>query len=70
MATDALDEVREVPEWMTVREVGAYLGICKPLSYKVVKQPGFPLLRAGRAWRINRAQFLVWVEEQMGRHHA
>jgi excisionase family DNA binding protein len=70
MPTDTLPETRPTPEWMTVYEVGAYLGICKPLAYKVVKSPGFPALRVGHALRIPRAQFLEWLEEQTGRRHA
>ena len=49
-------------KWLKPDDVAAYLEITRRTAYRVVKQPGFPLVRAGRLFKIREDLFLRWVE--------
>ena len=58
---------RELPPMMRVSEMAGYLNICMRVAYKLVKQPGFPLVKlSSKGWRVNRDAFLEWLEEEPG----
>jgi excisionase family DNA binding protein len=50
---------------LRVRDIAAYLDVCTRVAYQLVKQPGFPLVKAGdKSFRIPRDAFFEWLEEQ------
>ena len=56
---------RELPSMLRVADVAAYLNVCTRVAYKLVKQPGFPLVvLTNKSWRIPRDAFLAWLEEE------
>jgi excisionase family DNA binding protein len=56
---------RELPSMLRVADVAAYLNICTRVAYRLVKQPGFPLVRlSSKGWRIPRDAFFEWLEEE------
>lgn len=48
---------------MSVEEMGAELGISRPLAYELAKREGFPAIRIGRRIRISRDGLQRWVLE-------
>jgi len=58
---------RELPTMLRVADVAAYLNVCTRVAYRIVKQPGFPLVvLTNKSWRIPREAFLTWLEEEPG----
>jgi excisionase family DNA binding protein len=56
---------RELPTMLRVSDVAAYLNVSTKLAYRLVKQPGFPLVTlTSKAWRVPRDAFLQWLEEE------
>ena len=56
---------QQYPPMMRVADVAAYLNICTRVAYRLVKQPGFPLVRlSSKGWRIPRDAFFEWLEEE------
>jgi excisionase family DNA binding protein len=56
---------QQYPPMMTVAEVAAYLNVCTRVAYRLVKTPGFPLLKLSpKGWRVNRDAFFEWLEEE------
>lgn len=56
---------RELPSMLRVADVAAYLNISTKLAYRLVKQPGFPLVPlSNKAWRIPRDAFFAWLEQE------
>jgi hypothetical protein len=50
---------RELPTMLRVVDVAAYLNVCMRVAYRLVKQPGFPLVvLTNKSWRIPRALLL------------
>ena len=50
------------PRWLTTKDIAKYYAINVHTAYRVVRQPGFPLTRVGRLFRIREDHFLRWVE--------
>jgi excisionase family DNA binding protein len=56
---------RELPTMLRVADVAAYLNVSPRVAYKIVKQPGFPLVvLTNKCWRIPREAFLAWLEDE------
>jgi excisionase family DNA binding protein len=51
------------PETMTVKELQTRLGISKPFAYKLVREPGFPAVRAGKKILIPVSGFNDWMRK-------
>jgi hypothetical protein len=50
---------------MRVSDVAGYLNVCMRVAYRLVKTPGFPLLKLSpKGWRVNRDAFFAWLEEE------
>lgn len=50
---------------LTVAEMRKQLNISHGKAYELIHQPGFPVLRIGRAVRIPRTALMSWVEKQV-----
>jgi len=48
---------------MTVKEVGAFLGVHQTTVYRLIKRQGIPCFRIGSDWRFNKAEIVHWLEK-------
>jgi len=48
--------------WLSVDEIGAYLGIKRDTVYNWVNDKGMPAHKIGRLWKFKREQVDLWVE--------
>lgn len=48
---------------MSVKEMGAYLGISTGKAYELVKTEGFPIVRVGRKVLISKSGLIRWIEK-------
>lgn len=51
---------------MSVEEMGAELGISRPVAYELAKREGFPAVRIGRRIRISREGLQRWLFVESG----
>ena len=51
---------------LTVSEVGAVMGISRPLAYQLANRADFPVIRVGRRKIIPVEGFKRWLSEQSG----
>ena len=65
--------------WLSVDEIGEYLGIKRDTVYKWIAEKNMPAHRVGRFWKFRKEQVDRWVEEgeadtsesdENARHHA
>lgn len=56
----------ELPLVLTMNHVINIMGISKDTAYKLPHTEGFPVVRFGRAIRVPRDAFFVWLERQAG----
>ena len=70
MAVDARSRPTEpnapAPDWilgeiLTLDEVAAYLKIPKKTVYKIVWSGALPAFKAGKHWRVRRADLGTWI---------
>lgn len=54
----------DLPPVLTASDIQAYLQISKGKAYELFKKPGFPTIFIGGNKRVNKDEFLNWVEEQ------
>lgn len=55
------------PAWLGVSDVQRYLGISRPLVYRLIREGTIPSVRLGRAIRVSRAA-LDRALESLGSH--
>ena len=48
---------------MSIKEMGAQLGISTGKAYELVKTEGFPIVRVGRKLLVSRVGLARWIEE-------
>ena len=48
---------------MSVKEMGAYLGISTGKAYELVKTEGFPIVRVGRKVLVSKTGLVQWIEK-------
>lgn len=48
--------------WLSVDEIGDYLGIKRDTVYKWISQKGMPAHKIGRLWKFKKDQVDKWVE--------
>lgn len=51
-------------EIFTVKEIQHILRIGQVNAYQLIRTPGFPVIKIGRAYRIPRAGFYDWLSRQ------
>ncbi|MBO4396505.1 MAG: helix-turn-helix domain-containing protein [Eubacterium sp.] len=57
----------EEPEYISVQEASERIGICPDGIRKLAKQPGFPCVRIGRRYIINKKRFFEWMDKNEGK---
>ena len=48
--------------WLSVDEIGDYLGIKRDTVYKWISEKGMPAHKIGRLWKFKKEQVDTWVE--------
>lgn len=48
--------------WLSVDEIGDYLGIKRDTVYKWISEKGMPAHKIGRLWKFKKDQVDKWVE--------
>jgi len=48
--------------WLSVDEIGDYLGIKRDTVYKWISEKGMPAHKVGRLWKFKKEQVDKWVE--------
>lgn len=48
--------------WLSVDEIGEYLGIKRDTVYKWVNEKNMPAHKIGRLWKFKKEQIDKWVE--------
>lgn len=48
--------------WLSVDEIGAYLGVKRDTVYKWISERGMPAHKIGRLWKFKKEQVDKWVE--------
>lgn len=54
--------IQELPLVLTPQDVQDVLGISRNNAYALVHSKGFPVIRIGKLYRINRDKFIQWME--------
>lgn len=62
MSANACRDIKELPLVLTPTDIAAILGISKNNAYVVVHSKGFPVIKIGKQYRINRDRFFEWME--------
>ena len=53
----------DLPEMLTVKEIQEHLHIGHNKAYALVNLKGFPVMRLGNRWLIQKEKYLRWLEE-------
>ena len=56
----------ELPLFLNSELVAKVLGISSSSGYKLMHEPGFPVLRVGSRMVVPKEQFIQWVNEHTG----
>ncbi len=48
--------------WLSVDEIGEYLGVKRDTVYKWINDKGMPAHKIGRLWKFKVSQVDAWVE--------
>lgn len=48
--------------WLSVDEIGEYLGVKRDTIYKWISGKGMPAQKIGRLWKFKKEQVDKWVE--------
>ena len=48
--------------WLSVDEIGDYLGVKRDTIYKWISDKGMPAHKIGRLWKFKKEQVDKWVE--------
>ncbi|PIE70420.1 MAG: transcriptional regulator [Deltaproteobacteria bacterium] len=49
-------------KWLSVDEIGDYLGIKRDTVYKWISEKGMPAHKISRLWKFKKKQVDAWVE--------
>lgn len=55
------------PEYISVSEASKIIKVGKDTIYKLAKQPGFPCVKIGKRYIINKGKLFEWVESHEGK---
>ena len=56
----------ELPMFLNAEDISEALGIAISTTYELMKQKGFPSLKIGRRYVVERANFIEWVQKNSG----
>jgi len=56
-------EIKMEDRWLSVDEIGAYLGIKRDTVYKWIKEKEMPASKMGRLWKFKKAEVEEWVRQ-------
>ena len=56
----------ELPMFLNAEDISEALGIAISTTYELVKQKGFPSLKIGRRYVVERENFIEWVQKNSG----
>jgi len=59
--------MNDVPEWIGVKEASDIIGVSKDTVRTLAKQQGFPSVRIGRVFRIEKQGLYRWMEDHKGK---
>ncbi|QDQ40242.1 helix-turn-helix domain-containing protein [Legionella geestiana] len=48
--------------WLSVDEIGEYLGVKRDTVYKWINDKGMPAHKVGRLWKFKVSQVDAWIE--------
>ena len=63
MKTSQFKDYSELPLFLNAETVSKVLGISPASSYKLLHEPGFPVLKIGNRMVVPKENFIQWVEE-------
>lgn len=49
--------------WLSVEEIGAYLGIKRDTVYRWINEKNMPASKVGRLWKFKKDEVDMWVRE-------
>lgn len=49
--------------WLSVEEIGAYLGIKRDTVYRWISEKNMPASKVGRLWKFKKDEVDEWVRE-------
>ena len=61
-----LQNYDDLPLFLNAELVAKVLGISSSSGYKLMHEPGFPVLRVGNCMVMPKDKFMQWVEEHTG----
>jgi len=56
----------ELPMFLNAEDISEALGIAISTTYELMKQKGFPSLKIGRRYVVERENFIQWVQKNSG----
>ena len=56
----------ELPMFLNAEDISEALGIAISTTYELMKQKGFPSLKIGRRFVVERENFIEWVQKNSG----
>lgn len=56
----------ELPMFLNAEDISEALGIAISTTYELMKQKGFPSLKIGRRYVVERENFIDWVQKNSG----
>lgn len=55
------------PEYINIKEMAELLHIGKSMAYKIANSPGFPCVRIGSKYIIDKGELMIWMKDRMGK---
>ena len=49
--------------WLSVDEIGSYLGVKRDTVYKLISERGLPAHKVGRLWKFKKENVDEWVRK-------
>ncbi len=68
MTLTIVNDIKALSVMLTVQQLGRALQLLRARSYQLVRRPGFPVVRFGRAIRIPRDALVRWLDHQLEAH--
>lgn len=66
MKKSNLKSLDELPMFLNAEDISEALGIAISTTYELMKQKGFPSLKIGRRYVVERENFIEWVQKNSG----